>query len=1138
MATLDADELERQFNEQEYQRYLADVLEANARRREQNPMFRRVDPSQPAFSEEAEKLRQLQAIEKSNTGKTLDPEALERMYQATRNVTEAGRQLGLPQEQYPTTPENRAFQVTPATLYSVYQAYRPDWGKIVQPLPQTGPFEGEEALERKFGEFLLGGYQELAAPFATARDYVLGAITGAPGTARTPAEVGSLFGEPSTDWRKNVIPAIIETGLDIVGDPLALFGPSLMRAAARRGTIPQVTPASTDVDVSIAGEITPRGVGEPDYPPSGPRTLETGRTLTVPALEPGEMTSAKKYPIRYGRPTLVPGEFEDVPPVTEGQTSLLAHPEVGGKRIREAGEQLGMGEVPLRPQRQLRVPSLTKPDVKPPIQETVKTLDYIQETLKKIAKREEGKRLIRESYAPQQDYRITLQTSPRGSVSVIEAERDSGLRYSKIPGAPSDIPLVFPGWPSRITQSIVDTLKQIGPPGVNIGNAVESVLSNRAVLSSADVIKATTRLTEIAGTRGTPTRFIEGFRELMQGENAFIWGTHRYWNLTPEEVEQVWNYLYTQGRMIPASTKARAFGDALYETMLYGPSRAAHEAGLQLYNPLTGKHEEFGAPSMFMPQIPVHPTSIKNISDTHLQLLYQRQGTDMPFPLWKAQLQRILSQGGELREAKAAGEGFTESGIRYDMASKRYKGLEVTRLLDLEALGGSPYQWAKKFGYETDPFRAAFRYNSTGYLRTEWARAMPQIEMDMAAIAERGGQDLTEWVVKAINRSQGINTGLDESRLVRQIGKGVRDFNNVTMLQLSAAGSLPQLGYALGRAPILQSILGGLDFVVGNNRKLLESSGALYPSLMNMMVQPEGPLAIASTGALRSYGTSLLDKWSRAFGGHVGIRYVDFLEKSLLKYPGKERLHKLVEEIGGDVNTIIREGHIPEPMKMAMIQKYANYAAGIPDPRGLPLIATSETAYWRAVNQYRTFLFNNGAELTRLWKQSPTLPEAISRITKVVLGTGALGGVSEAVRNAITDGLSDSDKNLFVNKTLKEVVGDEGAAFLIQTVAYSLGALYGALALTALDNGWKFAAQLTGGPTASLAVGLAEDTVDSLIHGPGWRSVRTVARRLPILGPTASSIVREEIAEETRQNRQREQLRRSLTDRPGRLNQP
>lgn len=1104
------EELEKWYMEEEYKRYMADVLEKNERRRQENPSYPKVDPNQPAFSPEAERIRQLEAMGERDVYTRLEED-----YQ--RSLKQA------PPQAAPIVVEK-----TPLSLAERYQAYRPDWSKVTEGPPMSPGDPGWEAWNlRKAGQFVSAPYQELSAPLATARDYVLGAITGSPGEARTPHEVGSMVGEPSVDWYKNIIPAIVETTADLAGDPLALYTLNPFRKTIGAVPPPQggpTIPPIQIVDIEVARRSIPSATGAPDIPPPGPQAIPTGKTLTVPALEPGEMTSSTKYPIKSGRPTLVPGEFEDVPPIPEGQTSLLAVPQEGGKRIVGPGEQLSQGEVPLREQ-VFRHPGF-------PEATTAKAVEPVTQALEKLAKREEGKRLLRESQSPLQDYRLKLQVSPRGSVSVTEAEKDAGLRYTKDPLVPTDIPLVFPGMTSRVTQSITDVLSQMGPPGKNIAGAIQNILSNRSVFTSNDVLNTTPKLTEIAGRRPPASRVIEGFRELSQGENAFVWGTHRYFNLSEQEVEQVWNYLYTNGRMIPTSTKARAFGDQLYEGMLYGPSASAHEAGLSLYNPLTGKHEAFGAPGKFMPQIPVHPVSIQNISDTHLQLLYNRQGgfdgTGKTFPMWKAQLKRIMSQGGELREAKAAGSGMDEAASAYDLASKKYKGLEVTRLLDLEALGGSPYQWAKKLGYETDPFRAAFRYNSSAYLRSEWARAMPQLEKDVAQIAEKGGTDITEWVVKAINRSQGINTGLDETRFLRQLVKGVRDFNNVTMLQLGGIGSSPQLGYALARAPLSRSLLGAVDFVTGNNRELVEKSGAAFPTLLNTMIQPEGPLSTISTGALRTYGVSLLDKWSRYFGGHVGVRYVDFLEKALLKYPNKQRLHTLIDEMGGDVNTIIREGRIPEPMKYAMIQRYANYAAGIPDARGLPLHATNETSYARLANQYRLFLYNNQAELVRLWKEAPTLTDAIARISKVIAGTGTIaagsGALSEAIRNSFTEGSGSP----FVNKKLKELVGDEGSAFALQTLLYGLGAIYAATILTALDGGWKLAAQLTGGPTASLAVGVKDDVIDSIIEGPGWKSARTAARRTPIAGPVLAPIVQEEAKEEARRARKREDLRRSL----------
>lgn len=1018
-------------------------------------------------------------------------------------------------------------------------------------------------------------------------DYLKGALSGKPGERIDPYEFTGA-NEPDMSH----LQAAIRGGAGMMVDPLIAVGPlagGIVRGLRGLRAAPSIPPVADamggEVDPELAARITPNVTGTPDYPLPGARTTETGRTLTVPALDPGSMTNeVGARSARTGRPLvgkvpgLSPGEFGpevDIPynletPIpgenTTGTQTLLLPEQpsgmapTGGKRILQPGEQLAAGEVPLRPQ-VYRQPGLPEsPSIPNPLNQEGKgiepdKIDYpglsptaqavqpITNALQGLAKRGAWKeKLWEDQFAPQKDYRLTLQTSPRGSVSVREAEKDAGLAYLRDPLIPPDAPLVFPGWPSRITQGTIDTLRKMGPSAANIGNSIDSVLSNRAILSSNNLINLMESLKPIVAKRGRPSRIIEGFRELTDGENAFVWGTHRYFDLTEKEVEEAVNYLYTGGRMIPTSTKARAVADKVYEHLLYDPSVAAHEVGLDTYNPLTGKHEPFGAPHKFFPQIPVHPTALQGVSDTHLELLYAKQGgmegTNKSFPLWKAQLKRQMSQGGELREAHIPGGEMNDAAVTYDMASKRYKGLEVSRLLDLEALGGSPYQWLKIFGYETDLIRGTFKFNSSAHLRTEWARAMPQIEKDMAHVAEHSGTDLTEWVALAVNRAQGINTGLTETSLVRNLVKGLRDFNNATLLQFGGIGSAPQLGYAITRAPIGKSLLGAIDFVTGNNREILEKSGALYPTAMNLMMQPEGPLAVVSSGAIKMYGVNISDKWSRGLGGLVGIHYTDFLEKALLKYPNKERIHKLIEEMGGNPGAILKNGSIPEPMKLAMIQKYANYAAGVPDVRGLPLIATNQTAYWRLANQYRIFLFNNQAEMVRLWKQAPTTQDAITRITKLVAGTGTLaagsGSIIEYIRNAFTE---DKEGSPFVNKRLKKIVGNEGAAFAIQTLTYGLGALYGSLILTALDNQWKLVANLAGGPTAGLVAGAAEDLVDSITYGPNWKSLRTTSRRIPFLGPAAQSFVHDQIQEQSRLDRRREQFRRSLQQPTGFPNQ-
>jgi len=1128
------DELEQRYNAREGSRYMTDVVSRNEARRQNPQSYLRVDPQLPQFSQAADDQRQLKALQQSDQAQSQEPT---QPTELSDDELEARYESRLVQESAP------APQPSKAELRAMY-----DKGVLERKHGQPSD------LEQSIGKVIeaVPGLSTVFDYLAMPREYMQGALTGKPGERVDPFE---FSGADIQNQSRLEFAARAMGGMLL--DPLILLGPAVsgMKAVAKAAKGKPTTPTIPAVEPTPALSQAPDPLGPPkpleglydSIPKDG--AYSTTELLTEPGsgIQPnqfrtgsGESLFGDLERINSVAPEPLPGPESAVPVPTprmqffsKEESMEGSFPEYidpiqpiktdSGKSLPRKLKKTGYAKGDL-----FGGPKLSFPKSTVPLQEKLPRFES-----KPVPKADQPAiDITQDALKPQRNYRDNLQTSARGSAAIKEAELDSGLSYSHIPEAPSDIPLVFPGWPSRITQSVVDTLKKVGPPGQVIANSIDRVLSNRAIATSGDTIATTQQLKAIAGVRGRVSKTIEGFRELTQGENAFIWGTHRYFNLNPLEIEQAFNYMYTSGKMIPQSSKARAFADSLYEGMLLKPSQEAHGVGLDLYNPITGKHTPFGAPHMFMPQIPTKAVSIQGISDTHLDMLYRKQGgevgTGHSFPMWKSQLQRIMNQGGVLREGKAAEAGMSEAAIRYDMSSKRYKGLEVTRLLDLEALGGSPFQWAKKFGYETDPFRAAFRFNSSAYLRTEWAKAMPGIEKAMGEVATKGGADLTEWATMAIERAQGIHPGLSESRLLHNLVKGVRDFNNITMLQMGGLGSMSQLGYALGRAPLTRSMLGAVDFVVGNNRALVEKSGAVFPTIMNHMLQPEGVLATVSTGALRTYGISALDKWSRYFGGHIGVRYVDFLEKALLKYPQKERLHKLVQEMGGDVQGILREGKVPEAMKLDMVQRYANYSAGMPDVRGLPLIATSETAYAKLGNQYRSFLFSNQAELVRLWKNAPTTADAINRVTKIMLGTGATAATTGAMSEYIRNMFIEEEGNPFVNKKLKTLVGDDGAAFAIQTLVYGMGALFGSLALTSLDSGWKLAAQLTIGPTGALIAGTAEDVVDSIIHGPNWKSLRTAARRTPLAGPVLAPIVQEAAKEDQRIEQKRKQFRQSL----------
>ena len=210
-----------------------------------------------------EAIRQYRAISRADQEKPITHEPSTPKTTQLPKVNEAGKKLGLPQEDY----RGMSIPPAPVTPNAVYQSYRPDWGKILEP-PSAGPTisatppYGEEWKWKKLGSILSGAYQEIAAPFATTRDYLAGALTGVPGQPRTPHELGNVTGgedpgsfssPPSTDWGKNVIPAIVETATEAVGDPLMLSGIPGLRLAGRSGQAKRILPNQGGAPTILSG---------------------------------------------------------------------------------------------------------------------------------------------------------------------------------------------------------------------------------------------------------------------------------------------------------------------------------------------------------------------------------------------------------------------------------------------------------------------------------------------------------------------------------------------------------------------------------------------------------------------------------------------------------------------------------------------------------------------------------------------------------------------------------------------------------------------------------------------------------------------------------------------------------------------
>lgn len=853
----------------------------------------------------------------------------------------------------------------------------------------------------------------------------------------------------------------------------------------------------------------------------------TGRTLVVPDFDPGVKSDAiqsdmfvpmapKPYlipkggkpglpnsnTIEMGRPidpTMTSGEYG-----TGDQTSLLGGYNVRGNESYLTGkyplgadEQMATGMMPLRPQVQTRAGSTAA----------------------------EQKRLQDWALGPQTGKGGVVQPGLRDRVLTPKMERDlatpeqrvgtqpvtvtkskSGMSASVVPGdylttaAEIDIPtmskdVTLPSTTARATKSALDAVRTMGTLPEAAANIIETNYANRAILFSQDFLNAEREIMKVAPPTNLLQRAKLAAEKIGAGENAFLNGLRRsYGGITAEEEKSIFDYMYSQGRIQPLNEKVRTIGDAIYNNVLYPASSDPGVRTLSITNPFTGKEIPLGQPTMFMPQQPIKEITTKAINDTQWNILYERMGGS--------------KTGVSLQDFKNTVVKFSKHD--HEIEAARAKGLENMRLLDLESLGGSPYDWAKKLGYETDPLRAALKYNSVARLRGQFAQSEPTINAIKQAMPQN--TPATEWFTRVMDRAMLNPSKHDTWELTRRGLAGISHALDVTMLQKGGLANMAQASYVTARGGIRNTYKGMLDMLTGKDREMVFTSGAMHPSVMNELINPSGPLASFSSGAFRLYGLSMVDRFTRAFAGHVGNRYVDATVDSFLRNPGNTKLSGLIKELGGDPQAILQEQAIPDDMKRQMIQRFANMTSGITDVRGIPEWATTSNPWARLVNKYRTFTLANSAEIRRLVNGAPDKATAAARINRLILGSGLIGGsiynVEEQLRQALS-GAPAKDK--------------EGWIDVIAPWVYGLGTFEGSMIMNALSRDATSAVvSAVGGPPAGVAASLLDDLKQTAEKGVGWRTVDTVSKRLPIVGPVTGPLVSGEIKAENKQ----EQLKR------------
>lgn len=668
---------------------------------------------------------------------------------------------------------------------------------------------------------------------------------------------------------------------------------------------------------------------------------------------------------------------------------------------------------------------------------------------------------------------------------------------------------LMPSVKQRITDDVLTAIGRFSPAWKGASESIRKTYE----IASKDTVKSLNRYTDevsaIFGERSWLAKKALKFAELTKGENIAIASAQRSFNITPEIEEAAFNYLYTNGEMQPPVAirdQVVKYAETTYRNMLEPTSAHPGVRQIKIQDPWTGELFEPGQPSMFVAHQPIKETSREALKQHQWEALYNRMG---------GQSRTQVSLDKFIERVINFSKRDPELGVEvFNMPN-----LQQKRMVDLAALGGSPYQNAKKLGYETDIFSMAVRYRASGTLRGELELLRPGLDALKATTTGLDSEG-ARWLNGAVDYAMKIPHGADQVRhSMAQALQGARRWADITLLTKAQLTNLTQFAFPLSKSmgtPILgmkANVSGTLDYLFGQNKDLIQNSGALLPSVLNEFSHPTGPLAVLHANTMKMMGMSRVDKMTRAFAGSIGNRYIDQLERYLLEHPASKTHAAILNELGGPsaAKTILTEGKVNDELRLEMIQRFANETSGILDARGLPWYATSENPYAKVVLQYKPFLIANSTELQRSVLNAPTRAVAASRFAALV-GTGVpIGlGVYEAKQlfNHIVQGPS------YERPTKDDM-------YALEAAIAGIGGAYTAAAIDSVNdtmhNRVGFAL-----PVAAYPSGLARDLYKSIKYGPGWRSLRTVSE-LPGVGLVTKPYVegRAKVEEKQRQEMSR-----------------
>ena len=734
----------------------------------------------------------------------------------------------------------------------------------------------------------------------------------------------------------------------------------------------------------------------------------------------------------------------------------------------------------------------------------------------------------------------------RGPVHDAAAAKALGLPQDEAPGLMGNVPSVSYEEAKVVETAITDAsklkspVKDVEPAGVEVGKdgSIEVMPGRltRAFSPGLDVIGKTGPRGQILKDKlwafmdkverdashlimNTDQSFarILGRRSWLgqkQARSFMPWKDysmeHTY-NIEKDDVMQLVDHLYTGGTAEltgPNAGKLKELADAFFENT----RTVSSHPGIREFtipDPYSeGGKRAYGSPDMFFPHKPIDPEKILELKDLRVKQLWEvaqkRHGYQGTLLEYKAQLNKFAQRREE--EITAGRHGWV---------GKR-RGFNAAEL-------GRPSEILEVLGYDTDPLRVLFAFDTSGLRSGEGKLIEGTVNNLVTEIKERikvssKNRNEGQWVEQLTRRVLGNEPMEIVDREARNILTNIRHWNDVTLLQMAALPQFNQMTYIVGRAGLADTMGAALRTLRTHELQgMPERSGAMFTNMMNELTVPATTSGRMGTAAMRGSLFTAADNEMRQFGAVVGGHHAEKIAKLLVAHPQDQRLRGILTELRVDPEDVIRQGGLTRANREIAAQNFANMTSGRTDVRTLPLWLTSENPVAQMLYQYKKFLFNNLSDLKRQVLDAPVpYTTKAARATRILGTAGVMGEISRELQIAVSnfDNPLDVPGEKRIAAPLRTLYKESpAAAYLVDRTLAGMGSVMGLLIYSAIETKANALYETILGPTPGLGIDLLVDT-NQAVQGtlqdkatPTKPLAKAVARRVPIVGPLTPSFV-------------------------------